>query len=303
MSVPLIISPTDPILSDPSTVILDASWLYEPDPPTRNAYEEFQAGPRLPGARFWSLDDISEPHPDGYPLMLPSPERFARFAGDHGTEKDSHVVIYDNEGVFAAPRTAWTFKVYGHDKVSVVDGGLPSAKKYGVKLETGPPKDFRRTTYPLPAVAPSAVVEFPEISKIASRASPLADKVVLIDARPASSYEAGHIPTSLSFDFPTALLTGSSGEGNGVDVDRSFTHLREKGDLRNHLIDQIGEDAFRKIESGESSVINTCGGGLSAAINWLQLQVLGIPSRLYDESWSGYSARPETVRVTGPEPL
>lgn len=111
MSASLIIPPTSSLISESGTVVLDASWLYEPDPPTRNAYEEFRAGPRFPKARFWDLDAVSEPHPKGYALMLPSPERFATFAGKHGITKDSHVVIYDGEGVFAAPRTAWTFKV------------------------------------------------------------------------------------------------------------------------------------------------------------------------------------------------
>jgi thiosulfate/3-mercaptopyruvate sulfurtransferase len=111
MPVPLIISPTSSLLNEPKVVILDASWLYEPDPPTRNAHEEFDAGPRFPNARFWDLDAVSEPHPDGYALMLPTPERFAAFASKHGVSKDSHVIVYDGEGVFAAPRTAWTFKV------------------------------------------------------------------------------------------------------------------------------------------------------------------------------------------------
>lgn len=107
--VPLIISPTDPILSEPNIVVLDATWLYEPEPP-RDALKEFEER-RLPNARFWSLDDVSEPHPDGYVLMLPSAERFAAFAGEHGILPESHVVVYDGEGVFSAPRTAFTFKV------------------------------------------------------------------------------------------------------------------------------------------------------------------------------------------------
>lgn len=111
MSVPLIISPTSPLIQEPNAVILDASWLYEPDPPTRNAHTEFLNGPRFPNARFWDLDAVSEPHPDGYALMLPSPQRFATFASNHGVTKNSHVIVYDGEGVFSAPRTAWTFKV------------------------------------------------------------------------------------------------------------------------------------------------------------------------------------------------
>lgn len=33
-------------------------------------------------------------------------------------------------------------QVYGHEKVSVINGGLPRAKKEGVELETGPPTSF-----------------------------------------------------------------------------------------------------------------------------------------------------------------
>nr|XP_019047904.1 hypothetical protein I302_04524 [Kwoniella bestiolae CBS 10118]OCF26834.1 hypothetical protein I302_04524 [Kwoniella bestiolae CBS 10118] len=306
MSTELVITPTDPIISHPDTVVLDASWLYEPDPPTRDAYKEFQDGPRLPGARFWSLDDISEPHPERYALMLPSPERFARFAGNHGVSEGSHVVIYDSEGIFSAPRTAWTFKVYGHEKVSVIDGGLPRAKAEGVRLETGPPREFKKTTYPVPTVDARAVVgefgfvgvfadppEYAEIAKIAARKAPLDDKTVLIDARPAASYESGHIPTSLLFDFPTALLKDPAG----------FTHLRDPDELKKHFVERVGQETADKVFSRETTVVNTCGGGLSAAINWLQLQSLGISSRLYDEAWGGYSARPETVRITGPNPV
>lgn len=140
-SVPLIIPPTSPLLSHPDVVILDASWLYEP-PPHRDAHAEYLRGPRFPNARWWDLDAISEPHPDGYALMLPSPTRFAKFAGEHGITPDSHVVVYDGEGVFAAPRTAWTFKVYGHQRVSVIDGGLPRAIREGVALEEGEPRSW-----------------------------------------------------------------------------------------------------------------------------------------------------------------
>ncbi|EHY58226.1 hypothetical protein HRR83_004916 [Exophiala dermatitidis] len=293
MSVPLIIPPTSPLIAGPDAVVLDASWLYEPDPPTRNAYEEFQAGPRLPNARFWDLDAVSEPHPDGYALMLPSPERFAAFAGKHGVVKDSHVIVYDGEGVFAAPRTAWTFKVYGHEKVSVINGGLPRAKKEGVKLETGPPKPFQETEYGIPTLDRDAVVQFDEVLRLAHRPSPSADGTLLIDARPEPSYQAGHIPTSLLLDFPSSLLE---------DPDK-FTYLREPEALKKHVAEKLGQNRLEEILTQKVTVVNTCGGGLSAAINWLSLKSLGVDSRLYDEAWGGYSARTGTPRITGPDPL
>lgn len=39
--------------------------------------------------------------------------------------------------------TNTTKQVYGHEKVSVINGGLPRAKKEGVKLEIGPPAAFK----------------------------------------------------------------------------------------------------------------------------------------------------------------
>lgn len=108
--VPLLISPTSPFLADPSAVILDATWLYGAPSPSGDAFTEYLSK-RIPRARFWSLDEMSEPNSDGFKYMLPSAERFARAAGEHGITKSSHVIIYDTQGAFSAPRTAFTFFV------------------------------------------------------------------------------------------------------------------------------------------------------------------------------------------------
>lgn len=36
------------------------------------------------------------------------------------------MVIYDTHGLFSAPRAWWTFKMFGHAKVSILEGGLPN---------------------------------------------------------------------------------------------------------------------------------------------------------------------------------
>ncbi|KAL8292307.1 hypothetical protein RQP46_001773 [Phenoliferia psychrophenolica] len=169
--------------------------------------------------------------------MLPSPERFAKFAGAHGILSSSHVMVYDCEGVFSAPRTVFTFK-------------------------------------------------YDEIVRVANGES----RQVLIDARPLEACVAGHIPTSLSLGFPQLLLQDPAG----------FSRLPSPADLKAHLEQTLGADTAAAIVEGKVQVINTCGGGLSASINWLALQSLGVDSRLYDESWNGYSARPHSVLATGP---
>jgi thiosulfate/3-mercaptopyruvate sulfurtransferase len=124
--------------------------------------------------------------------------------------------------------------------------------------------------------------------RLASRTSTSEGGTLLIDARPTGSYEDGHIPTALLLDFPTTLLRDPAG----------FTYLRDPEDLKRHIATQLGVDILNSVMNGDATVVNSwslsipqlsadaasaCGGGLSAAINWLHLQSLGIDSRLYDE--------------------
>ena len=60
--------------------------------------------------------------------MLPPVSQFEDYVGNLGIDKDTHVVVYDNNetiGMFTAQRVWWTFRVFGHQKVSILDGGLP----------------------------------------------------------------------------------------------------------------------------------------------------------------------------------
>lgn len=54
---------------------------------------------------------------------IPSKEEFAKLLSEAGVSNDSYVVLYgDNNNWFAA-YAFWLFKYYGHDKVSLMDGG------------------------------------------------------------------------------------------------------------------------------------------------------------------------------------
>lgn len=48
--------------------------------------------------------------------MLPSEQQFAAAADALGISNDDAVVVYDNSGIFSAPRAWWTLKVLGHSK-------------------------------------------------------------------------------------------------------------------------------------------------------------------------------------------
>ncbi|MGI8574752.1 MAG: sulfurtransferase [Egibacteraceae bacterium] len=50
-------------------------------------------------------------------------EQFARLMDSRGITNDTHVVLYGGNNNWFAAYAYWYFKIYGHDKVSLMDGG------------------------------------------------------------------------------------------------------------------------------------------------------------------------------------
>lgn len=101
--------------SPPSgVVVLDGSWHM---PATgRDGKNEYNEGPRIPGALFFDVDKIADTA-SGLPHMLPSEAAFAAAADALGVASvDAPVVVYDGAGIFSAPRVWWTFRAMGHRK-------------------------------------------------------------------------------------------------------------------------------------------------------------------------------------------
>lgn len=179
--------------------ILDATW-FMPNV-DRNAYAEFLRGPRVPGASFWDVDKVATLadekdangqllNPLGLSHMLPSPDKFAKEAGNQGISHDTHVVVYDTHGVFSSPRTAFTFHAYGHPAVSILNGGLPGWAAEGFRMDEGEiqPNEQRNLSsqhYPIPSLATGMIRSYDEMVANA-RMGPRGQTV--LDARPAARY-------------------------------------------------------------------------------------------------------------------
>uniref|UniRef100_A0A2N9HY99 Rhodanese domain-containing protein n=1 Tax=Fagus sylvatica TaxID=28930 RepID=A0A2N9HY99_FAGSY len=68
--------------------------------------------------------------------MLPSEDAFAAAASALGIENKDGLVVYDGKGIFSAARVWWMFRVFGHDRVWVLDGGLPRWRASGYDVES-----------------------------------------------------------------------------------------------------------------------------------------------------------------------
>ena len=101
--------------------IVDATWYLPGD--ERDPAKEYEAS-HIEGAVFFDIDAIADPS-SHLPHMLPTAAEFGAAVGAMGIGNEHHVVVYDTHGVYSAPRVWWTFRTFGHDKVSVLNGGLP----------------------------------------------------------------------------------------------------------------------------------------------------------------------------------
>src|SRR3546814_202846 len=188
-------------LGAPDLRVVDASY-YLPgeglDP-----RQEFEAQ-HIPGAVFFDIDAIKDPGSE-LPHMLPPPHIFSAKVRRLGLGDGLRLVIYDQRGIFSAPRVWWTFRAFGHEEVAVLDGGLPKWLNEGRPVEEGEARPEQRHFTP----RMNALLVRDRAQMLAN----LADKAdQVLDARSRARFEgtapepraglrAGHIPGSRNLPF------------------------------------------------------------------------------------------------------
>lgn len=274
-------------LDDPKIVVLDAT--YHLPTTGRDARAEFEAE-RIPGARFFDVDGIKD-QSDPLPHMVPDAADFAAAAQalgiDDGTEQ---IVCYDSYGLFSAARAWWMFRLFGIDRVSILDGGLKGWKACGYPTEGGPAEWTAAETPPTVRLRPELIRRIDDM--LDSQKDGPGGPFSILDARsqgrfegtapePRAELRSGHIPGSLNLPFDR--LTDP--ETGRVQPIQTLQALYEAAGVR------VGRD----------KVVTSCGSGVTAAALAFGLYLLGDRNAaVYDGSWSEWGARQDTPVETGP---
>ncbi|KAM3588562.1 hypothetical protein VKS41_001004 [Umbelopsis sp. WA50703] len=273
---------TSALAQDSNVKILDGSW-HMPNA-NRDPYQEF-VQKRIPGAQFFGIDEIKDKASD-LPHMLPSKDIFAEAVGKLGISNNDHVVIYDSVGVVSACRVYWTFRIFGHEKVSVLNGGLPKWISENRPLDTGELTPVDPAQYQVTNVNEGLVRDYDTIINNVKKVQSGEGGFLVADARsnarftgespePRPSLSSGHMPGSVSMPFQD-LMSG--------------TEFLDDEALKQKWLAQIPEL--------NQEIVTSCGSGITASVLYFTLERIGATNiSVYDGSWTEYAGRKESVIV------
>ncbi|HYH18377.1 MAG TPA: rhodanese-like domain-containing protein [Azospirillum sp.] len=271
-------------LGQPGLIVLDVRQAAP-----RGPADVFGAG-HVPGAVHTDFTDWRVTT-DGVPNMLPPIAALERLIGSLGIGNGDHVVIVASGQCAAdlanATRIHWTFKVLGHDRVSVLDGGWAAWA-----ADAGNPVATERTPH---VVKPFTAAVRPELVATLDgvRAKVMAGARTLIDVR-SSDQHLGFARTA------QVAASGTLPRAVNLEPDALYDPVAK----RFALPDEIREEAETASVPLEGDLTVFCNTGHLATLGWFALsELLGNPTvALYDGSMAEWTADPLRPLDNAPTP-
>ena len=220
--------------------------------------------------------------------LLPTEAEFEALARKLGVSAGSHVVLIpagvNSTDFGSSARAYWTFKVFGHDKVSILNGGYAAwVAAYPGQIETGAP------VAPVPGdfvarFQPQGYVSMEQVAALVESKG----KTTLLDGRNEAQFygEAKHPKATNPGRIPGAQMLFQE---TAYDV--------ETNKLKS--VDEL-QTLYAAVDAGQP-VISYCNTGHWAATNWFVLsEVLGRKDvKLYDGSMVEWTANADNPLDTG----
>ncbi len=255
-------------LNDKDLVLLDAS-------PESTAFGKTSSlqSKTIPQARPFDLKGVFSDLTSQFPNMLPSPQQFEQACQKLGINKTSKIVVFDNLGIYSSPRVWWMFKVMGHNKVSVLNGGLTEWIEHDFPVEDEGIKEYNRGDFKADLQKRFVISYEKVLQNIDSKSFTIVDarsqgRFKGTEKEPREHLQSGHIPGSINIPYQDVLQNGKY---------KSEAEL--KAIFSNKAVDS-------------EKLVFSCGSGLTACIVMLASEVAYQSSPyLYDGSWTEWAER------------
>ena len=252
--------------------IFDASWHM---PSTkRNAKKEYDEK-HIRGAIFWDVNEHSNKN-SPYPHMMSNSDYWSKMLWSYGIKNEDHIIVYDFSDLYSSCRLWFALKYFGHQKVSVLDGGL---KKWL--------KENRETTNKLEKIQKSNNYSVNENTKWIKSKKQINENIKnfsfqTVDARSRERFE-GRV------DEPRPGLKRGCIMGSKnipfKDCTNSETNTFKKKSELIKIFNQNNVDPYKPM-------VFTCGSGVTACVLGMAYSLISDKNAvIYDGSWSEYGEK------------
>ncbi len=228
----------------------------------------------IPKARYFDINVIADTA-SSQPHSLPPAEIFVQHMQAFGLNDNDHIIVYCDSAHLSAARAWWMLRLFGHARVSLLNGGLQSWISLNGITKSGLPDVVVPGNFSArPAVNANAInmaslrtlVETGVVGQIADARS--VGRFAGTDTEPRPGLRSGHIPGSSNIPISSLLQNGA---------------LKDKEAIAAAFVTG-GIDVTRP-------VITSCGSGVTACGLALGLAILGNEKTfVYDGSWSEWGA-------------
>jgi len=226
----------------------------------------------IPKARFFDIKKVFSIQGAKFPNTALGPEDFESKARALGINNDSCIVVYDEYGIYSAPRVWWLFKTMGFDNVAVLDGGFPAWKNKEFQVEEKQESNFVKGDFTVNYNAELLIDSNIVLNSLNDSTKQILDARSLgrfnsTEPEPRREIRSGHIPSSKSLPYSSLL--------NGPE-------LKSKAEL---------QQLFKEVNTEPKELVFSCGSGITACVLALGASVAEYEKlAVYDGSWTEWGS-------------
>ena len=262
--------------------IFDASWHMLST--KRNAKKEYDEK-HIKGAMFWDVDEHSNKD-SPFPHMMSNSDYWMRMLWSFGIQNDDRIIVYDHSDVYSSCRLWFALKYFGHQKVSVLDGGMKKWLKENRTTSNEVNEDLGKFSS-IDKLNPKSRY------KVNENAGWIKDKKEIdeniktlffqtVDARSRERFEGkvneprpglkrGCIPGSKNIPFKDCINHEANTFKTKTELAKIF--------IQNHV-------------NPSKPIVFTCGSGVTACVLGMAYSIIsGKNAVIYDGSWSEYGKK------------
>tara|TARA_B100000959_G_scaffold268990_1_gene314274 strand:- start:2 stop:844 length:843 start_codon:yes stop_codon:yes gene_type:complete len=263
--------------------IFDASW-HMPSS-KRDAKKEYEEK-HIKGAMFWDVDEHSDKD-SPFPHMMSNSDYWTRMLWSFGIQNDDHIIVYDYSDIYSACRLWFALKYFGHQKVSVLDGGMKKWLKENRPTSNKVNKDLGKFSS-IDKLNPKNKYKVSENTEWIKNKKQIDENIKktsfqTVDARSRERFE-GKVDEPRP-GLKRGCIVGSKNIPFKDCIDSETNTFKTKDEL-SKIFAQNKVDASKPI-------VFTCGSGMTACVLGMAYSLISGKNAavIYDGSWSEYGKK------------